>query len=68
MKTGEMLFYVQPGKTSYFVEMLIPQYNSGKVKQGQKVLLKFQACHSGNMDRLLERLAILKVCQRIVVV
>ena len=28
---------------SYFVEMLIPQYNFGKVKQGQDVLLKFQA-------------------------
>ncbi len=43
IKTGQLLFYIQPGNTSYFVEMLIPQYNSGKVKQGQKVLLKFQA-------------------------
>ena len=43
MKAGQLLFHVQPGNTSYFVEMLIPQYNFGKVKQGQKVLLKFQA-------------------------
>lgn len=43
MKSGQLLFYVQPDNTSYYVEMLIPQYNSGKVKAGQKVLLKFQA-------------------------
>lgn len=43
MKAGHPLFYVQPENTSYFIEMLVPQYNFGKVKQGQKVLLKFQA-------------------------
>ncbi|HEY5462603.1 MAG TPA: HlyD family efflux transporter periplasmic adaptor subunit [Hanamia sp.] len=43
MKAGQLLFYVQPENTSYYVETLIPQYNSGKVKKGQKVLLKFQA-------------------------
>ncbi len=43
VKTGQVLFYIQPENTSYFVEMLIPQYNSGKVKKDQKVLLKFQA-------------------------
>jgi len=43
MKAGQQLFYVQPENTSYFIEMLIPQYNFGKVKPGQKVLLKFQA-------------------------
>jgi len=43
MKAGQSLFYIQPDNISYFVEMLIPQYNFGKVKQGQQVLLKFQA-------------------------
>lgn len=43
MKSGQLLFYVQPDNTSYYVKTLIPQYNSGKVKKGQKVLLKFQA-------------------------
>lgn len=43
IKTGKSLFYVQPPNTQYFVEMQIPQYNFGKVKQGQEVLLKFQA-------------------------
>ena len=43
IKPGQPLFYVQPANTTYFVEMLVPQYNFGKIKPGQKVLLKFQA-------------------------
>lgn len=43
MRLGQTIFYVQPENISYFVEMLIPQYNFGKVKTGQQVLLKFQA-------------------------
>lgn len=43
IKTGQILFYVQPDNTHYFAEMLIPQYNFGKVAKGQEVLLKFQA-------------------------
>jgi HlyD family secretion protein len=43
MKNGQHLFYVQPNNTTYFVEMLIPQYNFGKINKGQQVLLKFLA-------------------------
>jgi HlyD family secretion protein len=43
MRTGTSLFYVQPPNTTYFIEMQIPQYNFGKVKINQEVLLKFQA-------------------------
>jgi hypothetical protein len=43
LKNGQPLFYVQPTNTTYFVEMLIPQYNFGKIQLGQQVLLKFQA-------------------------
>ena len=43
IKQGQPLFYVQPANTTYFAEMLVPQYNFGKIKPGQKVLLKFQA-------------------------
>ncbi len=43
IKAGQTLFSVQQENTSYFAEMLVPQYNFGKVKQGQEVLLKFQA-------------------------
>ncbi len=53
VKTGQVLFYIQPDNTSYFVEMLIPQYNSGKVKVGQKVLLKFQAYPSEQYGSLI---------------
>ena len=48
MKAGQPLFYVQPENSSYFAEMVIPQFNFGKVKQGQEVLLKFQAYHLSN--------------------
>jgi len=43
INSGQLLFYVQPNNTSYFAEIIIPQYNFGKIKEGQEVLLKFQA-------------------------
>lgn len=43
IEVGQSVFNVQPKNASYFIEMLVPQYNFGKVKQGQRVLLKFQA-------------------------
>jgi multidrug resistance efflux pump len=43
IKVGQILFYVVPNNSNYFVEMMIPQYNFGKVKSGQSVLLKFIA-------------------------
>lgn len=43
IKNGTSLFNIQPANTNYFIEMLIPQYNFGKIKIGQEVLLKFQA-------------------------
>jgi len=43
IKNGQSLFIVQPTNTQYFAETLIPQYNFGKIKLGQEVLLKFQA-------------------------
>ncbi|HNJ58714.1 MAG TPA: HlyD family efflux transporter periplasmic adaptor subunit, partial [Chitinophagaceae bacterium] len=43
IKNGQSLFVVQPANTQYFVEAQILQYNFGKVKTGQQVLLKFPA-------------------------
>jgi HlyD family secretion protein len=43
IKSGQLLFYVQPDSTQYFIETLIPQYNFGKIKAGQEVILKFKA-------------------------
>lgn len=41
LKGGQLICYINPGNTSYYAEALIPQYNFGKVKTGQEVLLKF---------------------------
>jgi HlyD family secretion protein len=43
LKNGQLLFYIQPDNVFYFTELQIPQYNFGKVKVGQEVLLKFEA-------------------------
>lgn len=43
LKQGQIICFINPGNSNYYVEALIPQYNFGKVKTGQEVLLKFQA-------------------------
>ena len=43
LKTGQLICYINPGNTDYYVETLISQYNFGKIKTEQEVLLKFQA-------------------------
>jgi HlyD family secretion protein len=43
LKAGQLICYINPENTSYYAEALIPQYNFGKVKTGQEVLLKFPA-------------------------
>lgn len=43
LKTGQLICYINPGNSSYYAEALIPQYNFGKIKTGQDVLLKLPA-------------------------
>lgn len=43
LKQGQVICFVNPGNSDYYVEILIPQYNFGKIKTGQEVLIKFQA-------------------------
>jgi len=43
LKQGQIVCYINPGNTNYYIEILIPQYNFGKIKTGQQVLLKFSA-------------------------
>lgn len=43
VKNGQILFNIQPDSNQYFTEIVVPQYNFGKVSVGQEVLLKFQA-------------------------
>ena len=40
---NQSLFVVNPGNTNFFGELQIPQYNMGKVKVGQKVLIKLRS-------------------------
>jgi HlyD family secretion protein len=43
LKAGETICFINTGNSSYYAEMVIPQYNFGKVAIGQKVLFKFPA-------------------------
>ena len=43
VKAGQTLMYVMPGNTEWFAEVLVPQYNFGKVHMGQWVQLKMHA-------------------------
>lgn len=41
--TGQELFIVNPGNTNFFGEVQIPQYNMGKIKLGQRALVKLRS-------------------------
>ncbi|WP_316820488.1 HlyD family secretion protein [Pedobacter gandavensis] len=41
VQMGQVICYINPPSSQYYAEMYIPQSNFGKVKLGQKVLLKF---------------------------
>jgi multidrug resistance efflux pump len=41
IKTGQELFYILAGGGGFYGEMQVGQYNFGKVKAGQEVLVKF---------------------------
>jgi exoribonuclease R len=40
LPNNQTICYINPDNSNYFAEMIIPQNNFGKVKEGQKVLLK----------------------------
>jgi len=41
LKAGQTVCFISQGNSEYFAEIFIPQENFGKVKKGEKVLLKF---------------------------
>lgn len=43
VKAGQSVCFINPGNSTFYAEVLIPQYNFGKVNSGQEVLLKFPA-------------------------
>jgi len=40
VNAGQPLFYIESGGSGFYGEMSIPQYEIGKVKKGQKVMIK----------------------------
>lgn len=43
VNANQELFYINSGNGTFFGEMAIPQYNMGKIKLGQKVLVKLKS-------------------------
>lgn len=43
VQENQELFAVNPGNSQFFGEILIPQYNTGKVRTDQKVIVKLQS-------------------------
>lgn len=43
LNAGQEVFYINPANTGFMGEMHIPQYNMGKIKKGQQVLIKLQS-------------------------
>jgi len=41
LRNNQSVCFVNPVNTEYYAELIIPQKNFGKIKKGQKVLLKF---------------------------
>jgi len=57
VKSDQSLLSIDPGDTNYFLELVIPQFNFGKIREGQKVLLKFPSYPSeqfGTVDGTIE--------------
>lgn len=43
LKTGQELLYILPNNSGYYGEMFVGQYNFGKIRKGQEVIVKFQS-------------------------
>lgn len=43
LNVNQEVFFINPGNVDFFGEMAIPQYNMGKVKEGQEVLVKLKS-------------------------
>jgi multidrug efflux pump subunit AcrA (membrane-fusion protein) len=43
LNAGQEVFYINPGNEQFFGEMMIPQASMGKVREGQRVLIKLRS-------------------------
>lgn len=60
LRNGENLFYVLPNTSKAYGEMFVGQYNIGKIKVGQRVILKFDGYpyqEFGTMDAKIETIS-----------
>jgi multidrug efflux pump subunit AcrA (membrane-fusion protein) len=60
VRANQEMCYISPGDAAFFGEMFISQFNLGKVKNGQKVLLKFPSYpfqEYGSVDAQIEHIA-----------
>jgi multidrug efflux pump subunit AcrA (membrane-fusion protein) len=60
LQQGQVVAYIVNDSNSYYVEMLIPQTNFGKVKPGQVVLLKFPSYPAQDFGIVKGRIAEIK--------
>lgn len=60
LQAGQVIGYVTPQSGSYYVEMLVPQTNAGKVKPGQDVLLKFASYPAQEFGSVKGRIEVIK--------
>jgi multidrug efflux pump subunit AcrA (membrane-fusion protein) len=60
VRAGQTIFSIHPDNPSIYAELLIPQYNFGKVKAGQRVQLKllaYPAQEYGNIEGTIENIS-----------
>jgi multidrug resistance efflux pump len=50
--SGQVLFYIEPGSSSYYAEVLAGQRNFGKLKNGQRVMLRVESYPSAEFGYL----------------
>jgi len=52
ISNGQPLFYIQPGQTGFYAEIMAAQSGLGKIKTGQKVMLKIESYPSSEFGYL----------------
>jgi multidrug resistance efflux pump len=60
ISTGQNLFYIQPKQSEFYVEITASQNGLGKIKTGQKVMLKLDSYPSqefGTIDGIIDHIA-----------
>lgn len=61
LQTGQTIGFITNDNNRYYVEMLIPQTNFGKVKPGQEVLLKFPSYPAQEFGSVKATIEVIKI-------